>query len=142
VKPLRSRKACPERSRRDPCTFSLGKDAAGDSLHALEWGGPLLAALSQGVGFHGRVPDGVLYVILGGATLQRCGNRNVLNPALAAEVTLSARELVFPQPVRPCRSEAINTWALQAAEKLRLLHEREGHDFSRATKSLKNVSAL
>jgi hypothetical protein len=36
---------------------------------------------------------------LGGAALQRCGNCLVLTSALAAEVTLSARKLVFQQPV-------------------------------------------
>jgi hypothetical protein len=36
-------------------------------------------------------------LILGGAALQRCGNHIVLNPALAAEVALSARELPFLQ---------------------------------------------
>jgi len=41
-----------------------------------------------------------LRLILGGAALQRCGNCIVLSEALAAEVSLSARELVFPQPAR------------------------------------------
>ncbi len=31
MKSLRSRKACPERSRRDPYTFFAGKDASGNS---------------------------------------------------------------------------------------------------------------
>jgi hypothetical protein len=42
-------------------------------------------------------------LILGGAALQRCGNCFVLSPALAAEVTLSGRERLFPQPLQPCR---------------------------------------
>src|SRR5579862_10051087 len=37
----------------------------------------------------------------GGAALQRCDNRIVLNLALATEVTPSTRERVFPKPARP-----------------------------------------
>jgi hypothetical protein len=44
----------------------------------------------------------LLVLLLGGAALQRCGNCIVLRAALAAEVTLSACEPVFPQPVQPC----------------------------------------
>jgi len=48
-------------------------------------------------------------LILGGAALQRCGNCFVLSPALAAEVALSGRERLFPQPLeavplRPARN--------------------------------------
>jgi hypothetical protein len=51
-------------------------------------------------------------LILGGAALQRCRNCIVL------------------------------TAAVQFAEKLRLLHEREGHEFTRAIKSMKICRAL
>jgi len=42
----------------------------------------------------------MLHLILGGAALQRCGTCIVLSAALAAEVTLPARKLVFPQRAR------------------------------------------
>lgn len=37
----------------------------------------------------------------GGAALQRCDNRIVLNLALATEVTPSTRERFFPKPASP-----------------------------------------
>src|SRR5260370_8845177 len=46
----------------------------------------------------------VLHLFWGGAALQRCGNCVVLNAASAAEVTLSARELILPQPLTPSPS--------------------------------------
>jgi hypothetical protein len=42
----------------------------------------------------------MLHLILGGAAVYRCGKYFVLSVALAAEVTLSAREMVFPQPAK------------------------------------------
>ena len=39
-------------------------------------------------------------LILGGAALQRCGNRFVFTSAFAAVVTLSARKPVFQQPAK------------------------------------------
>src|ERR1019366_8118094 len=54
----------------------------------------------------------MLHLTLGGAALQRCGNCIVLSAALTAEVTLSARKLVFPQPLQPCRSASQRMRAL------------------------------
>ena len=46
--------------------------------------------------------DSMLRLILGGAALQRCGNRTVLSAALAAAVTFSNRKLVLlPRPLKP-----------------------------------------
>src|SRR5208283_5777609 len=42
----------------------------------------------------------VLFLLLGGAAVHRCDDRLIFMTALAAEDTLSAREPVFPQPVR------------------------------------------
>jgi len=55
----------------------------------------------EGHGFTGCGKNSMLHLILGGAALQRCGKCIVLNPALAAEVKLSAREPVLSQPVQP-----------------------------------------
>src|SRR6266852_4418881 len=63
------------------------------ALGAVVWGG---MARSQ--------KNSVLHLIWGGAALQRCGNCVVLNAASAAEVTLSARELILPQPLTPSPS--------------------------------------
>jgi len=57
----------------------------------------------------------MLHLILGGTTLQRCGNCFVLSSALAAEVALSAQKLVFPQAVQLCRSGPSRMRALAPA---------------------------
>jgi hypothetical protein len=46
-----------------------------------------------------------LPLFLGGAAVYRCGNRLVLNSALAAEGTALDQELLFSQPVQPCRQD-------------------------------------
>jgi len=47
----------------------------------------------------------ILFLLLGGAAVYRCGNCLVLNSALAAEVTALDQELLFPQPVQRCRQD-------------------------------------
>jgi hypothetical protein len=46
-----------------------------------------------------------LPLLLGGAAVYRCGYCLVLNSALAAEGTALDQELLFPQPVQPCRRD-------------------------------------
>ena len=56
-----------------------------------------------------------LPLLLGGAAVYRCGNRLVLNSALAAEGTALDQELLFPQPVQPCRQDPPKMRALVCA---------------------------
>ena len=44
--------------------------------------------------------NSILFLFLGGAAVHRCDNRLIFMTALAAEVTLSAREPVFPPPAQ------------------------------------------
>jgi glycosyltransferase involved in cell wall biosynthesis len=46
--------------------------------------------------------------ILGGAALQRCGTRIVLNAALAAQGSVPPRQRFFPQPVEPCQEAFVS----------------------------------
>ncbi len=71
-----SRSEAPAESK-DPYTLSLRKNASGNPPRALglgSAGAPSLRVLCARVGFHDRVPHGVLHVILGGAAVHCCGN--------------------------------------------------------------------